>query len=552
MKVRYISSLSILSALAFAACADLDKEFESGVYTSDTKTNIVENMPSRSTAELSGLYNIMAGPNALGYGTPDDGGYPLVCAFFDYNGPDAFAPSVGYNWLSTSSEWADRHDNYRNPRIRWDLFWKQMKAANDIINSIDPETTNKASQQLLGQALCVRAFDYLNLAPYYQYSPAEAPDGLCVPIVDGTTALLGYARNTTAEVYKFIMEDLDKAIELLEGYNRPSQVFANQAVAYGLRARANLYQENWAAAANDATMAIEVSQSLKGDGCDGMPYSKEEVSSPCTSFYKLDHNWIWGLKFTETMVSGSYASWPSWIGSFSANAYAAGSQVYDQINTLLWSIIPETDIRKGWWVDENLHSDHLTDVVWSAAGITLTGDQIATENVEDVKMPYLPYTNVKFGFDPAGDLSKNGGDWPYMRIEEMILIQAEAYAKAGDEAKGKQILADFVKEYRNAEYTQYCADFSDEVWMQRRIELWGEGFSMSDIMRLRKPMVRFNDRIETNVPDDFKFNLSHDNPIMLAIIPQGEMTSNNLMVQNPIGDEPKHGDGSNLLDGVTD
>ena len=64
-------------------------------------------------------------------------------------------------------------------------------------------------------------------------------------------------------------------------------------------------------------------------------------------------------------------------------------------------------------------------------------------------MPYLPYTNVKFGFQEGSDLTKNGGDWAIMRVEEMILIQAEAYAKAGDEAKGRQILTDFVTNYRN-------------------------------------------------------------------------------------------------------
>lgn len=551
MNLKYFSSISILTSLVFGACADMDKDFEDSLFTSPTKVSVVETMPTRSAAELLGLYNTIASPNPMGYssGTADDGGFPLVCAFFDMNGPDSAGDDSGYNWLSTPSEWADRHDNYRNPYIRWALFFKQIKAANDIINSIDPETDNVASQQLLGQALCVRAFDYLNLAPYYQYSPTEQPDALCVPIVDGSKMLTECARNTTTEVYNFIINDLTKAIKLLDGYSRPSQTNANQAVAYGLRARANLVLEKWADAASDATKAIEA---CDGDVCDGTPYSMAEVSSPTSSFYQFDHNWMWGIKMTETMVNGAYASWPSWIGSFSTNAYATGVAVYDRINTLLWSIIPTSDIRKGWWVDENLHSDHLNGVTWSCPSVTLTGDKIATENVDDIKMPYVPYTNVKFGFDPSSDLSKNGGDWPIMRVEEMILIQAEGYAKAGDEAKGKQILADFVKQYRNPEYTQYCKTFSDEVWMQRRIELWGEGFSMFDIMRLRKPVVRFNSRIQTNFPDAFQFNLAHEDPIMLAIIPQSEMTSNALMVQNPIGHEPTTGDGEGLLDGVTD
>ncbi|MCQ2201056.1 MAG: RagB/SusD family nutrient uptake outer membrane protein [Bacteroidales bacterium] len=550
MNLKYISSLSILASLGFGACADLDKEFEDNIMMESTKNSVVEKMPSRTSGELNGMYNIMASPNPMGYssGTADDGGYPLMCAFFDMNGPDSAGDDSGYNWLSTPSEWSDRHDNYRNPYMRWALFYKQIKAANDILNSTDPNES-EAKRHLYGQALCVRAFDYLNLAPYYQYSPVEKPSELCVPIVDGSKMLTEVARNTTTEVYDFIIADLTKAIELLDGYKRTSQANADQSVAYGLRARANLVLEKWSDAASDATKAIEV---CDGAYCDGTPYSMKEVSSPTSSFYKFDHNWMWGIKMTETMVNGAYASWPSWIGSFSTNAYSTGVAVYDRINVLLWSIIPQSDIRKGWWVDENLHSDHLNGVTWSCASATLTGDEIATKNIDDIKMPYIPYTNVKFGFDPQGDLSKNGGDWPIMRVEEMILIQAEAYAKAGDEAKGKQILSDFVKQYRNPEYTQYCKTFSDEVWMQRRIELWGEGFSMFDIMRLRKPVVRVNSRIPSNFPDAFQFNLAHEDPIMLAIIPQSEMTSNALMVQNPIGHEPTTGDGEGLLDGVTD
>ncbi|MCF0189986.1 MAG: RagB/SusD family nutrient uptake outer membrane protein [Marinilabiliaceae bacterium] len=541
MKITRYITVFLVAAPFFTSCVDMDQEFERGTFSESTKLNILEQMPSRASGELYGLYNTIASPYPMGYSdAADDGGYPLICAFFDMNGPDCSAGDDGYNWLSTSSQWADRHDNYRNPYLRWALFYKQIKAANDIINSNDPAT----AKSLIGQALCVRAFDYLCLAPYYQYGPAEAPNELCVPFVDGTTNELAYARNTTKEVYDHIIADLTTAIEYLEGYERPSQVNADQSVAYGLRARAYLVLEKWAEAAADATKAIEVS------GAE--PYSMEDVKNPTKSFYQLDPNWLWGLKMTESMVDGAYQSWPSWIGSFSANAYSTGVQEYDRINVLLWSLIPETDVRKGWWVDEELKSDHLDGVTWSVAGVSLQGNKIATENVPDVKMPYVPYTNVKFGFNPSGDLAKNGGDWPIMRVEEMILIQAEAYAMAGDEAKGKQILTDFVTKYRNPKYEQYCSNFQDEVWMQRRIELWGEGFSMFDIMRLRKPVVRFNNRIESNLPDAFQFNLAHEDPIMLAIIPQGEMNSNSLMVQNPIGKEPTPGDGAGLLDGVTD
>ena len=57
---------------------------------------------------------------------------------------------------------------------------------------------------------------------------------------------------------------------------------------------------------------------------------------------------------------------------------------------------------------------------------------------------------------------------------------------AGNPGGGKKILEDFIKAYRDEEYT--CAasskeEVQDAVWLQRRIELWGEGFAFPDVTR---------------------------------------------------------------------
>ena len=58
----------------------------------------------------------------------------------------------------------------------------------------------------------------------------------------------------------------------------------------------------------------------------------------------------------------------------------------------------------------------------------------------------------------------------------------------------------------------------DDVWLQRRIELWGEGFSMADIMRLGKPVVRFQGSDKGNWPDAFCFNIAADRKPVITII----------------------------------
>ena len=64
-------------------------------------------------------------------------------------------------------------------------------------------------------------------------------------------------RATVQQVYDQIMSDLNQAIELLAGFdNGSNKDQIDEAVAYGLRARANLLMQKWAEAASDAEKAI--------------------------------------------------------------------------------------------------------------------------------------------------------------------------------------------------------------------------------------------------------------------------------------------------------
>ncbi|HBC28436.1 MAG TPA: hypothetical protein DC006_01895, partial [Prevotellaceae bacterium] len=80
-----------------------------------------------------------------------------------------------------------------------------------------------------------------------------------------------------------------------------------------------------------------------------------------------------------------------------------------------------------------------------------------------------------------------------MRVEEMYYILAEAQAMAGDPAQGLATLKNFTTAYRDPGYNVTASGaeaVQEAVWMQRRIELWGEGLSYYDLMRLRKGIDR--------------------------------------------------------------
>jgi len=539
--MKHINKIgAILAGFALLySCADLDTLPEGGVITGEQKQSIVDAVPERAAAEVAGMFSVISRQYCV-YGAVqgrhDDFGYPAVCLSQDLNGPDMTSADDGYNWFTVSSDYTDRSETYANPYMRFAVFYKQIQIANSILSSIDEETDNKILQVYRAQAKAVRAFDYLCLVPYYQFKYKGNEEAPSVPVASGDLSA-GIPRSPLKDVYKMILEDLDDAIKGLEGYSRSSKAEIDLNVAYGLRARANLYMENWAAAAADAEKALQ----------GYTPYSAAEISKP--GFIDAnDHAWMWALLIGPDKMPDAYPSWPAKLGSFSGDAYTAAVGCYKTINKLLFDLIPETDVRKGWWVDENLRSKNLATVKWGSA----TGDAVAPLEIDGIKVAFLPYTNVKFGQYGGPGSVVNAGDWCIMRAEEMILIRAEALAMSGGD--GKSVLENFIKTYRNPQYVCPATSgpaFQDEVWKQRRIELWGEGFAMADIMRLGKNIVRVVSGKESNLPTRFRFNISSNDKWLLLRFPQQEINTNPDCEQNTGSARPLEGSGLDLRDGIT-
>ena len=539
-KIFYLT----LAGLAFAACTDMDDIVpESGTMLASQvqETNLIA--PTRATASFTGLFTQIGKPYSMGYGKPDDWGFLMMGYCNDLESADALMPDSGYNWFSVCGEYSSRNANYRNPYIRYSAPYKLIADVNTFVSSYPEDTEDQDAIHMIAQAKALRAYAYLSLAPAFQFSYETSADKPCVPIVtEATTEFTNNPRATVKEVYELILSDLDYAIEHLEGYTRPTKANIDQQVAYGLRARAYLNMAKYAEAAADAEKAA----------AGYTPASIAEVSKP--SFMDIsEHNWIWGYDMTTDLAQGGlYATSSSWLRSFSGQSYSAACQVYTMINKLLYDKITAGDVRKGWWVNEDLESPLLDGLTWLVDG-KAKGD-IANLEIDDVKLAFLPYTNVKFGCTTIGTVN-NDEDSPLMRVEEMILIQAEGYAKSGNETKAKEILTNFVKTYREPGYSvdERGLSLADEIWFQRRVELWGEGFGIYDTKRLNKPMVRFHDdESSTNQPSNFCFNMAADDGWLLMRFPQGEMNTNFGIVDNTDGTLPVKGQNPSLRDGVTD
>ena len=552
MKLYKISLLTLGAALCFTACDDLDEQlYEGGSLTTEQVNETVAALPERVDATFSGMYNMMgdggSGRVFTNSSRADDFAFVMAALSLSLEGGDAFGSDNNYNGFIVASEISNRNPDYANPYIRYKVPYNQLGAANDVINQIGEDATDQEAIYKVAQAKALRAFDYMALAPYFQGSYETCKDLPCIPVLTPGVDYANNPRATVGEVYDVILEDLNWAIDHLQGFKRANKTLVDLNVAYGLRARANLYMGNWAAAAADAEKAME----------GYTPASRDEVSKP--AFCDLnDHNWMWGILITEEKASSyGYRTAASWTSAFTHNGYGPATQNTPMINNLLWKKIAATDVRKGWWLDGNSESPNLAGVEWVEDGVVKAVGNAIASYVDDSgdKDILLPFTNVKFGMKSGIGSTINANDWPLMRVEEMILIQAEGLLKSGNEAQAKTVLESFVKTYRDP---AYFAEFggrtlADEIWFQRRIELWLEGFSIVDARRLNKPIVRFHaGDDDSNIPDAFKFNIKADDQWLNMRFPTTETDTNAGIVNNEGGSQPESKQNGELRDGVTD
>ena len=548
---RYISALA--AGLAFMACTDIDEvTYEGGGLLAIQNQEVNVSDPSRSTASFSGLFTHLGEPAKM-YSTPDDWGVLMMLFCNDLEGADAHIADSGYNWFSVCGEYSSRNANYRNPYIRYRAPYNIIAAVNEFIAGYPEDIDDPEILYMIGQAQALRAYAYELLAPAFQFSytsfsdPFDEDAAPCVPICSPDIEDPAHnPRASVGAIYELIINDLTDAITKLNGYSRPSKSFIDQQVAYGLRARAYLNMGKYDLALADAEKAA----------AGYTPASIQEVSVP--SFMSIDeHNWLWGFYMTSDMADNYlYGTTSAWLRSFSGESYSAAVSCYTMINTMLYDKIPATDVRKGWWVDENLESPLLENQTWD----TYKGQEIGPGTIDDVKQAFLPYTNVKFGCYTMGTTT-NDEDFPLMRVEEMLLIQAECQAHL-NASQGATILTNFVKTYRDPSYSVNGRNLSllDEIWFQRRVELWGEGFGIYDTKRLQKPLVRFKgDKTDasvgeasTNIATAFRFNMKADDPWLLMKFPNGELNTNFSIVDNTGGSLPVGDQNPELRDGVTD
>ncbi len=403
--------------------------------------------------------------------------------------------NIVYKWQAGSS------DTSFYSEFPWRMYYRIIANANVLINGIEnAEGTAEDRSAILGQALTYRAWAHYQLVQIYaeRYKQEGGNTQLGVPYKKSELEEQ-LARNTVEEVYTEINRDLDDAMIALATYARTNKSNININVAKGIKARVALTMSNW-------PMAIAMAQEARA-GFDLM--NQETYANGFRIESESNSEFIWASQIVadQNDTFGSYGAYMS--RNFSSSAIRGNPR---SINSSLYDLISDTDVRKTLWDPTGEHEN-------LPAGITL---------LESFQK--YPYTSQKFIAVGSGD---SRVDVPHMRAAEMYLIEAEAYARNGEDGLAAQALFDLITT-RDDAYTLSSntgTSLIDEIMIHRRIELWGEGFRFLDLKRLDLPLDRtganHNEVLAGNV-----LEVPKGDPRWVWLIPIEEINANPNMIQN--------------------
>ena len=456
------------------------------------------------------------------------------------------------NWFDTwYQDFTYLAPNWARTQYPWTLYYGWIKDCNIVLTlggALDYAQPTEGREAGVGIAYMLRAMYYLDIVRMYAAEPYIVnKQALTVPKITETTTIEQAQHNprmTWEEAFDFILADLDVAEKLLADYKRSDVYTPDVSVVYGMKARTYLERQDWANAEKYAKMAQEGYTMM----------SKEEFLSRDYGFNSPNSSWMFALTFKDTdpniVENDGDSSWGSVMcleNGFDCG-YAANYGGPNVIDRHLYETIPVSDFRKQCWVDFALEDliDPDADEIPADLLKGLSAYSDYPERLYAAGVPNASYgiggLSVKFR-NQAGKANVKYDAWvvavPLMRVEEMKLIEAEA-AGMQSEARGVELLTAFAKTrdpyynygtHKDAYYNASTSQFQNEVWWQRRVELWGEGFATFDIKRLNKGIIR--SYAGTNHIEECRFNVQGCPNWMVWCFVNTEAQYNESLVVNP-------------------
>ena len=441
--------------------------------------------PEVTGALMAGVYSLTFTTGSGGTGGHDDFGQKAYDVFGDMLSGDVALSQSVYGWYraSITELQAPQDFTYTDNRQVWRYYYRIIRGCNEVIDGLGgtesiPE--NEENKYIMGQAKALRAHSYFYLTQYYQkeYVASEA----ILPIY--TSAIDPNGPKVSAlEIYDLMESDLTEAISLLNGFSRANKTQIDQSVAkaiysYVLGARG----ENYTKAYNMAVAAITGGYTLM---------SSSEITGGFNNV--ATPGWMWGVDLNDEIGLG-LVSWWGQMDYYSYSYAAFGD--YKAMDQSLFDEIPADDARKGQFYNNSAAGQHLLPLY-----------------------KFYDADRVRYG---SGRIVK--ADYVYMRVAEMHLLAAEYAAASNNDASARTYLKNVVsKRTPDASYIDGLSGqaLKNEVYLQTRIELWGEGKSYLALKRNKATVNRGDNHLSF-----VGVGIPYNDERLTFEIPEGEIQFN--------------------------
>lgn len=478
-KIKYVALGVFVTLLSGCGNDWLDLQSSTAIETEGSLTELRD-----FEFVLNGAYSSM---QSSGYY-----GANMVC-YGDLTGDDM----KSYKSSNTNvSYYTFKYNKTNGPSGFWETYYSIGKNLNILLRDIEsielvPDrviTTPKLEKlteqvyhdDLKGEALAIRALLLFDVTRLYGY-PYLKDNGasLAVPIIDKVVEDKNFkpSRNTTAQCYKAITDDLIEAVKLLRPVKKEGKI--NKWAAMTLLSRVYLYMGNNGEAYNVATEAI------KGAEKQGYKlWTNDEYAK------------IWATPFNSELL----------FEIVNLTTDSPGKSSIGYLCTKYNLIATE----KYWKKYMKEKSDDVRSQMVSTASSS---------------KPFC------LKYPAQGDKSYEDANIPIFRLSELYLNAAEAAVKKDDITNTRKYLKPiYARTGENLDDLSDDAITLDLVLEQRRIEFWGEGQRFFDLIRNNKKVERTDYLSE--VPEEARSFDWNYYKIVLPV-PNHEMEYNENMVQNP-------------------
>jgi len=478
---KYVLTLLIIGAFSTSCNEDFLEVQPTEFLSQEQIAEAAANNPDVIAGSVAGIYTLLFEAGTGGTTSHDDFGQKGYDIYSDMLCGDMALSVSTYGWYRRLTEFQPTQDYTSTTNYKvWRYYYRIIRSANSVIdalggNDVVPELDE--NKHLMGQAKALRAYGYFYLAQFFQdgYNPSQ----VILPIYTNPNQE-NQPKSAASEVYALIVKDLNDAISLLETFSRASKNQVNQSVAKGLLAYTY-------GAMGDYAQVKTLTQDILNSGFTLM--NSDEVTGGFNNVSIA--GWMWGQDIT--LDNGlDLVSWWGQMDVFTYSYQWAGDR--KAIDQDLYDAIGDDDVRKSQF--------HPT-----AGGYYL-----------------IPLNKFYDNGREIGGQRNVTTDYLYMRVAEMYLLNAEAAANTGDEATAK-ISLKFLLDQRMAD-TSFIDGLSgkallDEIYLQTRIELWGEGKSYLAMKRNKATVTRGDNHL-SNVG----VAISYDDTRLSFLIPQSEIQNN--------------------------